>query len=44
LQRHRENWNRAARQAGAVFVPLVAEEFCRSLDLSPFVEAGVLTV
>jgi hypothetical protein len=44
LQRHRENWHRAARQVGAVFVPLVAEEFCRSWDFSPLVEAGILTV
>ena len=44
LQRHRENWRRAARQTGAVFVPLVAEELCAGWDLSPLVEAGILTV
>ena len=40
LRRHQENWRRAARQVGAVFVPLVAEEFCRTWDFSPLVEAG----
>jgi uncharacterized protein (DUF58 family) len=44
LQRHRENWRRAARQVGAVFVPLAAEELCRDGDFSPLVEAGILTV
>lgn len=44
LQRHRENWHQAARQVGAVFVPLVAEEVCRSWDFSRLVEAGILTV
>ena len=44
LDRHRENWRRAARQVGPVFVPLVAEEFCRGWDFSPLVEAGILTV
>ena len=44
LQRHRENWHRAARQVGAIFVPLVAEEFCGGWDFSRLVEAGILTV
>ncbi len=44
LQRHRDNWRRAARQVGAVFVPLIAEELCRNWDLSVLVEAGLLTV
>ena len=41
LQRHRENWHRAARQVGAMFVPLVAEELCSGWDFSPLVEAGI---
>lgn len=44
LQRHRENWRRAARQVGAVMVPLVAEELCAGWDFSPLIEAGILTV
>jgi uncharacterized protein (DUF58 family) len=43
LQRHRENWRRSARQVGAVLVPLVAEELCGGWNLSPLVEAGILT-
>ncbi len=44
LRRHREAWRRAARQAGAVMVSLVAEELCNDWDLSPLVEGGVLDV
>jgi uncharacterized protein (DUF58 family) len=44
LQRHRENWHRAAKQVGAVLVPLIAEELCNGWDFSPLVEAGILTV
>lgn len=44
LQRHREGWRRAARQVGATFVPLVAEELCGGWDFAPLVEAGILTV
>lgn len=44
LQRHRENWRLAARQVGAVLVPVVAEEISAGWDLSPLVEAGILTV
>ena len=44
LQRHRESWHRAARQVGAVFVPLVAEQLCANWDFSPLVEAGIFTV
>ena len=44
LRRHRENWRQSVRQVGAVFVSLVAEELCGNWDLSPLVEAGILTV
>lgn len=44
LQRHCDNWQQAARQTGAVFVPLIAEDVCRHWDLSPLVEAGMLTL
>ncbi len=44
LQRHRENWRQAARQVGAVLLPLTAEELCSGWDFSPLVEAGILTV
>jgi len=44
LQRHCDAWRQAARQTGAVLVPLVAEELCRTWDLSPLVEAGMLTL
>jgi uncharacterized protein (DUF58 family) len=44
LRRHRQAWRRAARQVGAVMVSLVAEELCGTWDLSPLVEAGVLSV
>ena len=44
LQRHCDNWQQAARQMGAIFVPLVAEDVCRNFDLSPLVEAGMLTL
>ena len=44
LQRHRDNWRLAARQVGAVFVPLVAERLCESWDFAPLVEAEILTV
>lgn len=44
LQRHRDHWHQAARQVGAVFVPLVAEDLCRNWDFSALIEAGVLTV
>ena len=44
LQRNREDWYRAARQVGAVLVPLVAEEVCGAWDFSKLVEAGILTV
>jgi len=44
LQRHRESWHRAARQVGAIFVPLVAEQLSSGWDFSPLVEAGILTV
>jgi uncharacterized protein (DUF58 family) len=44
FQRHRENWRLAARQVGAIFVPLVAEEVCDGWDFSPLIESGILTV
>jgi uncharacterized protein (DUF58 family) len=44
LQRHREDWHRAARQVGAIFVPLLAEEVCGNWNFSKLVEAGILTV
>ncbi len=44
LQLHRENWRLAARQVGAQWVPLVAEELADRWDFSPLVEAGILTV
>ncbi|MFO7907572.1 MAG: DUF58 domain-containing protein [Planctomycetota bacterium] len=44
IRRNRENWRRAARQTGAVFVSLAAEEICHHWDFSPLVEAGILTV
>lgn len=44
LQRHGEHWRLAARQVGAVFVPLAAEEICRRWDFSPLLEAGILAV
>jgi len=44
IQRHCDNWQQAARQTGAVLVRLVAEELCGAWDLSPLVEAGMLTL
>jgi uncharacterized protein (DUF58 family) len=44
IQRHRDAWRRAARQVGALLVPMVAEEVCSGWDFSPLVEAGILTV
>lgn len=44
VRRSRENWQRAARRSGAVFVSLVAEELARHWDFSPLVKAGILTV
>lgn len=44
IERHRDAWRRAARQVGAVLVPLVAEDVCNGWDFSPLVEAGILTV
>jgi uncharacterized protein (DUF58 family) len=42
LQRHGEHWRRAARQVGATFLPLVADELARNWDFAPLVEAGIL--
>jgi uncharacterized protein (DUF58 family) len=44
LARHQEDWHLAARKVGGQFVPLVAEEFCRTWDLSPLVRAEALAV
>ncbi len=42
LARHQQHWHRAARQAGAVLVTLVAERIVRDWDLEPLMAAGVL--
>lgn len=42
LTRHQQHWHRAARQAGAVLVTLVAERLRRDWDLEPLMAAGVL--
>jgi hypothetical protein len=44
LRRHQEAWRAAAREAGAVFVTLTAEDLCRNWDFGPLVQAGVLAV
>jgi len=44
LRRHQAAWRQAARQVGAAFVPLVAEELCAGWNCSPLIEAGILTV
>jgi uncharacterized protein (DUF58 family) len=44
LERHREAWRRAARQTGALFASLVAEQVVARWDLSPLVEVGMLSV
>jgi uncharacterized protein (DUF58 family) len=44
FQRHCDNWQQAARQIGAVLVPLIADDVCRDWNLSPLVEAGILTL
>jgi uncharacterized protein (DUF58 family) len=44
LERHCDNWHRAARQLGGQFVPLVAERLVAEWDFSALLEAGILTV
>jgi len=44
MRRHRDAWRFAARQVGAVMVSVVAEQLCAAWDLSPLVEAGILSV
>jgi uncharacterized protein (DUF58 family) len=44
LARHQADWHLAARKVGATFIPLIAEDVCRSWDLSPLVQAEALTV
>jgi uncharacterized protein (DUF58 family) len=44
LDRHRENWHAACRQAGAVFTTVVAERWLRDGRLDELVAADVLKV
>jgi uncharacterized protein (DUF58 family) len=44
LQRHCDNWHRAARQLGGVFLPLLAERLVADWDFSALLEAEILTV
>jgi hypothetical protein len=44
LARHQEAWHAACRQAGAVFVTVVAEELVRGWRLDALVAAEVLRV
>jgi hypothetical protein len=44
LARHQQNWSDACRQAGAVFVTLVAEDLLARWELSDLVAAEVLRV
>jgi uncharacterized protein (DUF58 family) len=44
LARHQQDWHLAARQVGATFITLVAEDLCRDWDLAPLVQAEALTV
>src|SRR5262245_5424999 len=44
LARHRQNWLRACRQAGAVMVNLVAEDLVADWNLEALVQAEVLKV
>lgn len=44
LARHQQNWHDACRQAGAVFVTLVAEDLLARWELSDLVAAEVLRV
>ncbi|MDX2030903.1 MAG: DUF58 domain-containing protein [Blastocatellia bacterium] len=44
LARHQQAWSQACRQAGAVFIPLVAEELVADWNLEAFVKAELLTV
>ena len=44
LARHQQNWNRAARQAGALMTTIVAERLIEGWELEDLVAAGVLKV
>lgn len=44
LARHQQSWSEACRQAGAVLIPLVAEELVADWNLEAFVKADLLTV
>jgi len=44
LSAHQEHWHRAAREVGAVFTTLVAENLVRDWDVEPLVRAGLLEV
>jgi len=44
LARHQQNWNRAARQAGALMTTVVAERLIAGWELEDLVAAGVLKV
>jgi len=44
LARHQQNWNRAARQAGALMTTVVAERLIEGWELEDLVAAGVLKV
>jgi uncharacterized protein (DUF58 family) len=44
LTRHQNVWQAAARKVGASLVPLIAEDLCRSWDLSPLIKAEALAM
>ena len=44
LARHQQNWNRAARQVGALMTTIVAERLIEGWELEDLVAAGVLKV
>ena len=44
LARHQQAWHLAARQVGATFISLIAEDLCQTWDLSPLVRAEALAV
>ena len=44
LERHCDNWHRAARQLGGMFLTIVAEQLVANWDFSALLEAQILTV
>jgi uncharacterized protein (DUF58 family) len=44
LARHRQNWHRACRQAGAVMIDVIAEEIVADWNLEALIKANVLKV